>query len=123
MKRTAIHLAILCFFTLSFALVASSQQDANVSGKWEATARLPEGNVTEQWTIQQDGHVITATVKGPRGELKVTGEVVNGVTFRVDFTVGDTPHKVMAVIDNDAMDGSLMIGKKQYIWQAKRSKS
>ena len=122
MKRIAIHLGILCFFVLSFAHTGSAQQVAKVAGKWEATVRMPEGRVTEQWTIQQAGNKITATVKGVSGEQKVTGEV-SAVVFRATFKVGNVDHKIMATVDSDVMDGSLMIGMKQYIWQAKRSKS
>ena len=129
MKRNAIYVATVCFLVLSFAQVALTQKVPNLAGTWQVTARMPEGIVSEQWTIQQKGATFTGTVKTPRGERQVTGEIVNGVTFRAEFKVGDMPHKVLASIDNDTIDGALSVGAtgakgtKQYIWQAKRSKS
>ena len=123
MRRTAIHIAILCFFIVSFAQLASAQQVANVAGKWDVTIRMPDKTVSEQWTILVDraGNV-TATVKGTSGELKVKGEV-NAVFLRVDYKVGDLDHKVRATVDGNEMDGSVTMGKKEYVWSAKRSKS
>jgi len=129
MKRNAIHVAIVCFIVLSLAQVALTQKVPNVAGTWQATARMPEGNVTEQWTLQQKGATFSGTVKTPRGEHQVTGEIVNGVTFRAEFKIGDMPHKILASIDNDTIDGAMAVGAtgakgtKQYIWRAKRSKS
>ena len=44
------------------------QQTANVTGKWDVTIRMPDKNVTEQWTITQDksGNV-AATIKTAGG--------------------------------------------------------
>jgi len=123
MKRTAINFAILCFFVVSVAQAASAQQVAKIAGKWDVTIRMPDHNVSEQWTMQQDrsGNV-TATVKGSGGEQKVTGEV-NNVLLRFDYKVGDADYKIRATVDGDTMDGSVTIGKKEYIWSAKKSKS
>lgn len=121
MKRTAIHLATLCLLTVSFAQLASSQEIANVAGKWAVTIRIAGQNVSEEWTIQQDGGDITATIKGASGELKVKGEV-NSIAFRSDFkdnTGMDT--KVRASVFGDTMNGSITIGNKEYLWSAKRS--
>jgi len=121
-KRTAIHVAILCVLPMSFAQLASAQEIANVAGKWDVTIRIAGQNVSEEWMIQQDGGDITATVKSASGELKVKGEV-NSIAFRSDFKDNagmDT--KVRASVFGDTMNGSVTIGKKEYLWSAKRSK-
>src|SRR5579862_5066806 len=98
MKRTAFHVAALCLFVVSFAQVASSQQIANVAGNWDVTVRISGQPVMEQWTIQQDGGSITAIIKSPNGELKVTGEV-NSIAFRSDFKdSGGMDHKIRATV-------------------------
>lgn len=125
MKRAAISLTILSFLAVSLAQVASSQQAPSVAGKWDVTVRIPGKNVMEQWTIQQNGDNVTATIKSASGsELKIMCEVNNAV-FRADFKDGDgMGNKVRAAIAGDRMDGSVTIGDKQeYLWAAKRSKS
>jgi hypothetical protein len=128
MKKTAIHLTIACLLALWFVQGALSQkvdQTGNFSGNWQVTVRMPGKTVTEQWTIQQDGDKFTGKIKGPNGELPVTGEV-NLAVFRATFKVGDVPHKVIATLHENEMDGSVVAEekvKKQYLWSAKRSGS
>ena len=123
------RIAILCFFVLSLAQVASSQKLANIAGKWDVTIRMraPSRLVNEQWTIQQKGQEFTGMVKATSGEHPLTFEV-NDVRMRAMFKVGDMYHKVIATVDGDVMDGSLTIEapsgqKDEYIWSAKRNKS
>ena len=120
--RIAIRFAILCCVLTLLAQAAFSQQTANVTGKWDVTVRMPDKNVTEQWMITQDksGNV-AATVKTAGGELKVTGEV-NNVILRFDYKVGEMEHKIRVTVDKDEMDGSVTMGKKEYVWSAKRAK-
>jgi hypothetical protein len=122
MMRIAIRLGILCCVLTLLAQFAFSQQIANVTGKWNVTIRMPDKNVTEQWTITQDksGNV-AATIKTPGGEQKVTGEV-NNVLLRFDYKIGEMEHKIRATVDKDEMDGSVTMGKKEYVWSAKRAK-
>jgi hypothetical protein len=122
MSWTAFRLAILCFVAMSFAQFASSQQAANVAGKWDVTVRMPDRTVNEQWTIQQENAKITGTVKGEAGEQPMKGEI-SEVNFRADVGTGEKQYKVLATIDNDTMDGAVRMGKNEYLWSAKRSKS
>jgi hypothetical protein len=124
MMRNAISLTILSFLVVSLAQVASSQQSHSVAGKWDVTIRKSGQNVMEQWTIQQNGDDVTATIKSADGELKITCEV-NNLAFRADFKDGaGVLNKVRAAISTDRMDGSLTVGEKQeYLWAAKRAKS
>ena len=124
MMRNAISLTILSFLVVSLAQVASSQQSHSVAGKWDVTIRKSGQNVVEQWTIEQHGDDVTATIKSADGELKIMCEV-NNTAFRADFKDGaGLLNKVRAAISPERMDGSLTIGEKQeYLWAAKRSKS
>ena len=121
MKRTAILIGVLCFFVVTFAQVAPSQKVPNAAGNWDAITRTPDHHdFTEQWTIQQNGNKITAKVKTAHGELSVTGEIDEVGFFRVDYKDGDMTVKVRATLDNDALDGSVTIGKDEHLWTAKR---
>jgi hypothetical protein len=123
MKRTVIRLAIMCLCAVWFAQVATTQQVADVAGKWEVTIKMPDHIVTEQWTIQQDNSKLTGMVKRDTGEVPMTGEV-STLEFRADVKDGDKQYKVLASIDNDShtMDGAVRMGKNEYLWSAKRPK-
>jgi hypothetical protein len=122
MKTTAVVLSFVCLCTLTWQRVASAQRPAGVAGKWDVTIRMPDRTVNEQWTIQQAAKAITATAKGERGELPVSGSI-DGAFLRVTVKDGDKQYKVRATVDGDAMDGSITFEKsKEYLWQAKRSK-
>jgi len=126
MRRTAILLGVLCFFAATIALPASpqTQKDFNVAGNWDVTVRLPSGHVAEKWTVKQDGDKITGAVKAPEGDQTVAGEIVTRIFFRVSEKKGDTVKLIRATInDNNSMDGSITIGKDEYLWSATRSKN
>lgn len=115
MKRAVIVLLL----TAVFALAAPP---ANVAGKWNVTIRMPGGPVTEEWTIQQNGAMVTGTAKGQHGELPVSG-AVEGAFFRVSVKDGDKQIKVRATVDGPAMDGSATFGLgDSRLWFAKRAK-
>lgn len=121
MKRTAILRTVICLFAVTFAQLASAQKPVNVTGNWDVTTRMPTGNVTEKWTIRQNGVKVTGTVKSSQGELPVSGEMVSGVFLRAAVKAADMEHLVRATAEKDAMDGSIKIGRGEYLWFAKRS--
>jgi hypothetical protein len=123
MKRAAILLGVLCFFVATFAQVASSQKAPSAVGKWSVTTRMPDGNVTEEWTVSQKGDKVMGTVKTASGVLQMEGTLDNVGFFRVDVKDGDKSYKVRATMDKDSMDGSITTGVgKEYLWQAKKIK-
>ena len=121
MKRTAVVLSLVCVFAVTFQRGVSTQESAAVAGKWDVTIRMPDRAMSEQWTIQQKRNAITATAKGERGELPVSGSI-DGAFFRVSVKDGDKQYKVRATVDGNAMDGSVTYGTgKEYLWHAKRA--
>jgi len=124
MKRTPILLTVVCFLVVALAQIALAQavKPVNVTGSWDVTTRLPTGNVNEKWTIRQDGEKITGTVKGPQGEAPVEGAMVDKIFFRVSVKATDAEHLIRATAEKDSMDGSITIGRAEYLWSAKRSK-
>jgi hypothetical protein len=123
MKRFATTLAILPILAVVLIQVASAQDAAPVTGKWNVTISMRGQKITEQWIIAPSGDNLTATIKGPDGEMKVPCEQ-NGFTFRSDFkNSGGDVIKVRAGLGDDRMDGSIRIGDKEYLWFAKRAKT
>jgi hypothetical protein len=121
MKGTAVVLSLVCAFALTFPRVVSTEKPAGIAGKWDVTIRMPDRSVAEQWTIQQKGSAITATAKGERGELPVSGSI-DGACLRVSVKDGDKQYKVRATVDGDAMDGSVTYAAgKEYLWHAKKT--
>jgi len=120
-KKAPIVLTALCLLALTFAQLAVAQKPVAVAGNWVVTVRMPNGNVTQQWTLRQTGNNVSGTVKSPKGDLAIKGEMVSGVFLRASFKEGDVEHLIRATADKDAMDGSVTIGRSEYLWSAKRS--
>jgi hypothetical protein len=121
MKGTAVVVALVSVLALTFERAVSTQKPAGIAGKWDVTIRMPDRSMSEQWTIQQKGSAITATAKGERGELPVSGSV-DGAFLRVSVKDGDKQYKVRATVDGNAMDGSVTYAPgKEYLWHAKRA--
>lgn len=111
----------LCVLTLLVTQAASAQKNSNVAGSWTTVTKMPDRNITEQWSIQQTGDMVMGTIKSEQGELPFMGTIDDAGFMRVDFKAGEVVYKIRATLDNDSMDGSITIGKKEYIWTAKRS--
>jgi hypothetical protein len=122
MKRALGVVAVLGFCAVIFAGQAAAQKLANVAGNWTTTTKMPDRNTNEQWTIQQNGDKLTGTVKGDHGEMPFVGTIDEVGFFRVDVKVADMVYKVRATVDGNSMDGSILIGKGEYLWSAKKSK-
>lgn len=120
-KKAPIVLTALCLLAVTFAQLAVAQKPVAVAGNWVVTVRMPNGNVTQQWTLRQTGNNVSGTVKSPKGDLAIKGEMVSGVFLRASFKEGDVEHLIRATADKDAMDGSVTIGRSEYLWSAKRS--
>jgi hypothetical protein len=116
-------LALACVLaSLSPSVASAGETPPSVAGTWDVTTRMPGNVITEQWTIQQKGATITATAKGVRGDMPVSGTVA-GASFRVTITDGNHRYKVRASVDGDAMDGSVTRDTgEEYPWHARRSK-
>jgi hypothetical protein len=115
--------AFACVLVLMSPRGASSETPPSVAGTWDVTTRMPGSVITEQWTIQQKGATITATAKGARGDMPVSGTVA-GASFRVTITDGNHVYKVRATVDGDAIDGSIAHDTGvEYSWHARRAKT
>jgi hypothetical protein len=95
---------------------------ANMVGNWTVTIHSTiEGLLTERWNVTQDGAKITGGVKSKSGDATLEGSL-NGAIFLGAITDGDKKYVVRGtVVDND-FDGTIRMGKNEFLLSAKRSK-
>lgn len=120
MKRITTLAGVLC--VLAVALAVSAQDTPKVTGTWDVRIDNPKGAITEQWMVQQEGDKLTGKVKNAQGEIPLEG-TLEGSTLRVDVTTGDMPYEVHATVVGDSMDGTIRMGKNEFLWRASRAKS
>jgi hypothetical protein len=101
---------------------ATASPIANMVGSWNVTIHSTiEGILTEQWTISQDGAKVTGAVKIKNGEATLEGSL-SGAIFLGAITNGDNKQTVRGTaVDND-FDGTIRMGKNEFLLSAKRSK-
>jgi len=101
---------------------AAAALPASMVGSWNVTIHSTiEGILTEQWTVTQDGAKITGTVKTKNGDAALEGSL-NGAIFLGAVTDGDKKYTVRGTaVDND-FDGTIRMGKNEFLLSAKRSK-
>jgi hypothetical protein len=95
---------------------------ANMVGSWKVTIHSTiEGILTEQWTVSQSGDKITGKVKTKNGDATLEGSL-SGAIFLGAVTDGDKKYTVRGTaVDND-FDGTIRMGKNEFLLAAKRSK-
>ena len=121
MKRNAILVALVCLFAVAFAGVSSAQDNSKIGGNWAATIHAPDKTMNEQWMFKQDGMKITGTAKGDKGELPING-TMEGNVFRGLVTDGDQHYQVHLTVDGDDMDGTIRMGKNEFLLMLKKGK-
>jgi hypothetical protein len=120
MRKPSILAAVLCVLAVAWAV--SAQDTAKLAGTWDVTINNPDHTIIEQWIVQQDGNKLTGKVKNATGELPLEG-TVEGTTVRVQVTNGDMQYQIHASVVGDSMDGTVKMGKTEFLWRAKRAKS
>jgi hypothetical protein len=101
---------------------AAATPVANMVGIWNVTIHSTiEGILTEQWTVKQDGDKITGAVKSKNGDSTLEGSL-SGAILLGAITDGDKKNVVRGTaVDND-FDGTIRMGKNEFLLSAKRSK-
>src|ERR1700730_1977284 len=123
MKRNAILLTVLCLFAVTFVGVSAAQvltdSTAKVAGNWTATIHTTDKTLTEQWMVKQDGVTISGTVKNDKGEQPLSG-TVDGSVVRALVTDGDNHYQVHLNVDGGDADGTIRMGKNEFLIMLKR---
>jgi hypothetical protein len=105
------------------AAVAAARGNAKVAGSWNVTVHSTvDGLLNEQWTLQQSGAKVTGTIKNKTGELPVEGTIA-GAVLNATVTDGAMKYQVISTIadDNKGMDGTIHMGKHEYLIAGKRA--
>ena len=146
MKRNAMLVAMVCLFSVGFALVAAAQkepvdtpatdQNVNVTGSYTASLYMQlaahqygansaqtEKIVKEPWAFKQDGAKVTGTEKTEKAELPITA-TVDGRVLRGYVTDGDKRYLINVNVDPDdgAMHGSIRMGIHEYLLNLVKAK-
>jgi hypothetical protein len=109
---------------LALAAVAGAQNKPDVNGTWDFTIESPQRTSTPVVTLKADGEKLTGTMKGPRGELPVTG-MIKGNEITLDYTINfqgnDLKITMTGAVDKDSMKGTADFGGlASGPWSAKR---
>lgn len=125
MKKNAFLFVVVCAFALAFAGVASAQTAA-LGGTWDVTIKGPNGNISEQWVVQQDGNKVTGNVKNGNNEFPLEG-TVDGNKIDVHVTAkgpnGERHLEIIATVAGDSITGKITQNGMDRDWSAKRAKS
>jgi hypothetical protein len=102
-------------------LTASTTLLAKMGGAWNATIHSTiDGLMTEQWNLKQEGDKVTGTVKTDKGELLFEGSL-NGNIFLGNIKDGDKQYEVRGTAVGNDFDGTIRMGKNEFLLGAKRS--
>jgi hypothetical protein len=95
---------------------------ANMVGNWNVTIYSAiEGILSEQWSLAQDGSNVTGGVKTKNGDAKLDGSL-NGAIFLGTITDGDKKYVIRGTAVNNDFDGTIRMGKNEFLLSARRSK-
>src|SRR3984893_3227189 len=96
---------------------------AKMVGNWNVTIHSTiEGLLSQEWTVKQDHDKITGAVKSKNGDLTLEG-TLNGAILLGAITDGDKKYVVRGTaVDND-FDGTIRMGKNEFLLSVKLSKS
>ncbi|MBI3662334.1 MAG: hypothetical protein HY234_04705 [Acidobacteria bacterium] len=114
--------ALACLFT---TVARAADEPAKVAGKWEMSFEGPQGPVTRNLTIEQDGEKIKGTLSGPRGDAEFKGAVKGkNISFSVTRQTpnGERTIEYKGAVDGDNMKGTVEMMGNSREWTAKRAK-
>src|SRR3984893_14197738 len=101
---------------------AAATPIANMVGNWNVTIHSTiEGLLSQQWTVKQDGDKITGTVKSKTGDLALEGSLTGAILLGA-ITDGDKKYVVRGTAVADDFDGTIRMGKNEFLLSAKRTK-
>jgi hypothetical protein len=93
--------------TLLLCLFFSSLWAADVTGKWNVTAKDPEGQVIRsQMTLRSESGKLTGEVTAGDRKIPLTEAKLEGDTLTVKLMWGDIPLTIRTTVTGDAMKGS-----------------
>jgi len=109
---------------LSLALPAMAAAQANVSGPWEVTIDSPQGPMSIDADLKQDGEALTGMITSPMGNVELKGTFKNNelaFSYSVPLQGQNLDITMTGKVAGDTIDGLVAIaGLGEVPWKAKR---
>ena len=122
MSRMKVCLPAL--LALSLALPAMAAAQANVSGPWEVTIDSPQGPMSIDANLKQDGEALTGMITSPMGNVELKGTFKNNelaFSYSVPLQGQNLDITMTGKLAGDTIDGLMAIaGLGEVPWKAKR---
>jgi hypothetical protein len=121
MRRNLILGLGLCCLTMVFGIFALAQDTADVSGAWKVTIHAVDSPINEQWALQQSGADVTGKITGGKSDQDFTGKV-EGTVLHGIIKDGDEKYIVEVSRYKDEMDGTIRMGRNEFLVEAAKAK-
>jgi hypothetical protein len=116
--------AVALAFAVMSAVPGMSAAQGGIDGVWEVSLETPQGPMTVEATLKQDGEVVTGQLVSPMGSLEIKGKLVaDALSFAYSVPVQDQTIEITMTgkVAGDAMSGSInFAGLGEATWTAKR---
>jgi hypothetical protein len=115
-------LPALLAFSLAVPAVAAAQ--ANITGLWEVTIDSPQGPMSIDAELKQNGEALTGMITSPMGNTEIKGTFKNNelaFSYSVPLQGQNLDISMTGKLAGDAIDGLVTIaGLGEVPWKAKR---
>ena len=122
MSRLKVCLPALLAVALAVPAVAAAQAD--VSGPWEVTIDSPQGAMTVDADLKQNGEALTGMITSPMGNVELKGTFKNNelaFSYSVPMQGQNLDITMTGKLAGDTIDGLVAIaGLGEVPWKAKR---
>ena len=109
---------------LSLAVPAMAAAQANIAGPWEVTIDSPQGAMSIDANLKQDGEVLTGMIISPMGNVELKGTFKNNelaFSYSVPLQGQNLDITMTGKLAGDTIDGLVAIaGLGEVPWKAKR---
>ena len=111
-------------FALSLALPAMAAAQATITGPWEVTIDSPQGAMSIDANLKQDGEALTGMIISPMGNVELKGTFKNNelaFSYSVPLQGQNLDITMTGKLAGDTIDGLVAIaGLGEVPWKAKR---
>jgi hypothetical protein len=122
MFRLKVWLPALLAFSLAVPAVAAAQ--ANITGLWEVTIDSPQGPMSIDAELKQNGEALTGMIISPMGNTEIKGTFKNNelaFSYSVPLQGQNLDISMTGKLADDTIDGLVVIaGLGEVPWKAKR---
>jgi hypothetical protein len=122
MPRT--HVLAPVWIALILALPLSAGAQANITGLWEVTIDSPQGAMTIDADMKQNGEALTGMITSPMGNVEIKGTFKNdelSFSYSVPLQGQNLDITMTGKLAGDTIDGLVAIaGLGEVPWKAKR---